>query len=482
MAAISFIIATACCFAGICGQEDIEFSLRAQGLSGNNADIGHVAGLKFMQQQSTASMKQQSSSVKSIKTHKIAEAVTEVKPLSKLKFVPFVKNIAEPKVQLSGNTGRLPPFSFFTPSSQRRSDICGVPRAGTIFDFYRTKGRKIELAPLAGNESTRVSGITAGIAMEETNKLIDAFMKNINESSVPQRILPRRKRQTSPDIPTLNKTHRLLNTPFLTIVGGSDAVPNQICWQAKLTIEFPGMGSASCGGVIIGRRTILTAAHCTLNPMNGNAKEQIKPNRVFVQIGAMVRDFDQFNPGLDSTGCAENMAVSRVVTHPNYDQQTGDNDIGIMVLSRNIEFSKRNCACTICLRDQSPSVGDVCVVSGTGDEGDGGTGNRFPVPLKFVRVAVLQQTTSGHCAFSRAPDGRTTNLDNFICAGDVVGEDSCQGDSGGPLFCLDKSTQSFYAAGVVSFGDGCAAGIGGQYTKVQRYLTWIKENAFPDVL
>lgn len=129
-----------------------EFSLRAQGLSGNNADIGHVAGLKFMQQQSMASMKQQPSPVKSMEAPKIAEAVTEVKALSKLKFVPFVKKVAGPKVQLSGNTGRLPPFDFFTPSSQRRSDVCGVPRAGTIFDFYRTKGRKIELAPLASNE------------------------------------------------------------------------------------------------------------------------------------------------------------------------------------------------------------------------------------------------------------------------------------------------------------------------------------------
>lgn len=49
------------------------------------------------------------------------------------------------------------------------------------------------------------------------------------------------------------------------------------------------------------------------------------------------------------------------------------------------------------------------------------------------------------------------------------------------MFCFDRGSRSYYLAGVVSFGDGCATGIGGQYTKVQRYLRWIADNSSPDV-
>jgi secreted trypsin-like serine protease len=102
------------------------------------------------------------------------------------------------------------------------------------------------------------------------------------------------------------------------------------------------------------------------------------------------------------------------------------------------------------------------------------------LPLKWVRVAVLQQSiTSGKCAFSLDDNGQTTNLDLFVCAGNIVGEDACQGDSGGPLACLDSSS-TFYAAGIVSFGVACGAGIGAQYSKVQVFLAWIRASALPE--
>lgn len=91
------------------------------------------------------------------------------------------------------------------------------------------------------------------------------------------------------------------------------------------------------------------------------------------QIGAMNRNFNQFNPGSDSTGCAQNLEVSHIITHPDYDQQTGDNDVALIILAKTIDMRKP-CACRLCLRDRQPNVGDICVVSGTGDETDGGKG------------------------------------------------------------------------------------------------------------
>lgn len=74
---------------------------------------------------------------------------------------------------------------------------------------------------------------------------------------------------------------------------------------------------------------------------------------------------------------------------------------------------------------------------------------------------------------------RHTSLELFICAGAQRWEDTCQGDSGGPLICLDPEKKLYYQAGVVSFGDDCGAGVGGQYTKVAMYIPWVIANSLP---
>ncbi|XP_055336871.1 proclotting enzyme-like [Paramacrobiotus metropolitanus] len=93
-----------------------------------------------------------------------------------------------------------------------------------------------------------------------------------------------------------------------------------------------------------------------------------------------------------------------------------------------------------------------------------------PIPLRFVYLQILDNNRR-LCSFNAG-----TDADLFLCAGDVVGQDSCQGDSGGPLFAWDTGNKVYYLAGIVSFGEGCARGTGGQYTKVQKYLPWIRQN------
>ena len=68
--------------------------------------------------------------------------------------------------------------------------------------------------------------------------------------------------------------------------------------------------------------------------------------------------------------------------------------------------------------------------------------------------------------------------DDVLCAGmPTGGQDSCQGDSGGPLL-VQLPNRRWVVIGIVSWGVKC--GIDnrpGVYTRVDKYLQWIVENA-----
>ena len=63
-----------------------------------------------------------------------------------------------------------------------------------------------------------------------------------------------------------------------------------------------------------------------------------------------------------------------------------------------------------------------------------------------------------------------TIADTMICAG-TTGKGPCHGDSGGPL--VDEKG---LLIGIVSWGNGCARGYPGVFTKVSYFLDWINQS------
>ncbi|XP_055355839.1 trypsin-1-like isoform X2 [Paramacrobiotus metropolitanus] len=271
-----------------------------------------------------------------------------------------------------------------------------------------------------------------------------------------------------------NKVRRRGNfTLETTIVGGQDTMPGDVCWQAKIHRD----GFFYCGGSIIGKRTILTAAHCV---HDYQANKAVEPMRLLVTVGAPLSNTNNAVKGSkDPSGCAQEFTVSEVILNSRYNKKIQENDIALVKLGSDIDFNRR-CVCPVCLFSRLPLVGEICSVSGYGRETEAGEG-RNPRPLKFAHINMLETKFGDECAINKGY-GEPPNLNNLLCAGNVVGQDSCQGDSGGPAVCFDQKSRRHYQAGIVSYGRGCGRGIGGIYTRVSSFLNWIKAVAGGDVL
>ncbi|OWA52588.1 hypothetical protein BV898_17038 [Hypsibius exemplaris] len=268
-----------------------------------------------------------------------------------------------------------------------------------------------------------------------------------------------------------------VSRPLDRIIGGFDALPAEICWQAFILGDLPSsQGAVYCGGIIIGSQTILTTASCILD-LNHNP---IAASAIFVTVGA-INDNAPASNANDPLQCAQEYTVQTVTVHPQFAYSTNDNDIALLTLSAPIDIQNKPCACTLCLTDRVPQRNEVCVMSGYGEETNDGTALRNPVPLKWVKQTIQQQggVSSTLCASFTDPSGsRQTNLANFLCSAGVVGQDQCISDNGGPLACYNPTTGSYYAAGIISFSSSpCGTGDGGQSVKIVNYLQWIADNS-----
>jgi len=230
------------------------------------------------------------------------------------------------------------------------------------------------------------------------------------------------------------------------IVGGQEAQVNEWPWQAALML---GSNGPFCGGSLIADRYILTAAHCT---------EGLRAADLNVRLG-------EHKISSSSESQTVTRSVSKIINHENYQGGSEINDIALLQLSSPVEF--RSEVWPVCLPPSTPSYANkVATVTGWGTTSSGGSVSDV---LREVDVKVK---ANSDCQSSY---GSSNIKETMLCAG-APGKDSCQGDSGGPLVFKDGGN-NYDQIGVVSWGYGCAnPSYPGVYTRVSKYLTWIKDN------
>ncbi|KAH3734749.1 hypothetical protein DPMN_041195 [Dreissena polymorpha] len=241
----------------------------------------------------------------------------------------------------------------------------------------------------------------------------------------------------------------------LRIVGGDVADPNAWPWHISV---YGGVDQKYfCGGTIIDKDWILTAGHCI-----GGRRD---PTNIVIRAGQPRRNtFSLYE---------QELYPAELFLHSGYNSLTVVNDIALIRLNSSIRFNDH--VRPVCL-PKSPKkipVGTRCTVIGWGKQGDSA-----PDYERRIRQTNLEVTDWHTCKYAienaeiKVPYQLT---DQMFCAGGGLGHDSCSGDSGGPFLCsLDKTRDTWFVAGIVSWGVACAyPNVPGVYTNVPGYLDWI---------
>nr|UXX33474.1 serine protease-like protein [Holotrichia oblita] len=217
------------------------------------------------------------------------------------------------------------------------------------------------------------------------------------------------------------------------VVGGSAAPTGAYPFMVSIRSSS---NSHYCGGSIINERWVLTAAHCIIGESTSNVRAVVGTNTL--------------NAGGTS------YVSTRLILHNNYDDDSADNDVGVIQLASAIAYS--NTVAPVVLNSVNTGAVDAILIGW----GQTSTIGSAPNNLQHLSTSTI---TAAQC---QAIWGSSVNS-GHICSFTRAGQGSCFGDSGGPLIQTSNSAQ----LGIVSFGVACAQGFPDVYSRVSSYNSWI---------
>ena len=230
------------------------------------------------------------------------------------------------------------------------------------------------------------------------------------------------------------------------IVGGTDVPNGKYRFVAALLDTRYGSTAYMqqfCGGSLIDRDSVLTAAHCVVGT---------SPQPLRVAVGRTALNSDQ----------GQVRRVSRIFIHPNYrGNHSNAYDAAVLDLSGSVSGIAPIRLATSNQKSLE-KAGRRVTVAGWGNTiaqpADGSAGSSYPNRMREANVPMVSDTKAKNVY------GRAFAPTLMVGAG-KTGTDTCQGDSGGPIF--DMVSGQYRQIGITSFGAGCGApGYPGVYSEV----------------
>ncbi len=230
------------------------------------------------------------------------------------------------------------------------------------------------------------------------------------------------------------------------IIGGEKASNSAWPWMTGIAIKgLSAFQGTFCGGSLVHRNWVMTAAHCVVDNSAGELQAVIGRTDLTSNQGEIIN-------------------VDQIIIHPNYkDGESFDNDIALLRLDRSSVVEPIRTIGQFGNLDD-PDTNVLALGWGATDI----AGTSFPEELRQVEMVSVSNTTC-----DRRLNGLTENM---LCAGFVSGgKDTCSGDSGGPIIAFSQPLQAWHQIGITSWGVGdCAqADSYGVYTRLDRYKDFI---------
>ncbi|ROT84696.1 trypsin-like serine proteinase [Penaeus vannamei] len=207
-----------------------------------------------------------------------------------------------------------------------------------------------------------------------------------------------------------------------------------------------------CGGTLINRRHVLTAAQCLVLPNSENPK--------YARLG-------EYDLNVEDDAKYIELGFARF-------EEAGfdfNRDIAVITLDSDVEFNDFiRPACLPFNYEDADFVNQHLAVVGYGRT-SGGRSSRVPV------AAVVPVVDLATCKQKYLNSKRIT--DAVICAGE---NEACVGDGGSPLNYFDVNTNRFYVVGIAAFGSSACgeSDVPSGYTRVGAYLGWINDTISND--
>ncbi|XP_058056100.1 uncharacterized protein LOC131207501 [Anopheles bellator] len=278
-----------------------------------------------------------------------------------------------------------------------------------------------------------------------------------------------------------------LQTYVAKIRGGQLAEIDEFPWMAMLLYELVSCRfltdnrplTQACGGALISRTYVVSAAHCVTGRNLETSKGKLKVVRLREYNVHTDPDCVVENNLKDCSDNKLDLPPKQIIPHPEYNPESSHqrNDIALIRIDQTPPFT--DFLRSICLPEwdfeNSGTAGKKLSVSGWGRTDifaeKLGPDTLSPIKLKLSLPYVEREK----CSKTFRPWNFVPS-EGQICAGGERAKDTCAGDSGSPLMSFDMKQGRWFITGIVSLGvRQCGVeGLPGVYTNVFHYLPWIR--------